>query len=240
MEIKHRGNFDTEEQYRGIPVHAVSGCHKAVVDIVKRKVSNGGMVLDLGAGQGALTQRLLDEGFSVKAFDMSCLNWGVSKVKCIEYDLSGDLMPLLDGDQRIAAICVVEVIEHIENPRKFIGNLCSLAKKSGAVIVLTAPNPLDTFSSITHFTRGTFNWFSPAHYAGGGHISILPYWLIEEHFRYHGVQHFEWTFVGNFVHPNPLIQMMYRAISLMRSILSKTGRKNFHEGQAGIVTITFD
>lgn len=41
MEIKH-GSLNTEEQYEGIPNHAVKGSHAVVVDLVMQNVTNNG------------------------------------------------------------------------------------------------------------------------------------------------------------------------------------------------------
>src|SRR5258708_21678316 len=177
-----QGGSETQEPYHGVPVHATAGLHEKVVELLQAKVKSGLRVADLGAGHGALSLRLHHAGFEVRAFDLDNSEWQVKEVCCQPVDLDRSLEEIAEHGP-FAAICALEVIEHLENPRQFLRRLLDIAHSQGTLIVLSTPNPLDTFSCITMFTRGIFNWFSAEHYLGGGHISILPYWLISEHLK---------------------------------------------------------
>lgn len=233
MDIQHRGGPHTAEAYKGIPVHAAPGVHQAVTDLLKARLPAGSRVADLGAGQGALSQRLADAGFDVTAIDVSSSDWMAAGVTCRVCNLDGDWQDVCALGP-FDAIAAVEVIEHLENPRDFMRKIAALASSKPMLLAVTTPNPLDTFSAITVFTRGAFNWFSPAHYSGGGHISILPFWLIDKHLEYLGQAPCTWSFHSPFRHRNALGRVAYAGVAAARRLMSKGGSHNHFEGETAI------
>ena len=117
--VKHKGSDDTQEQYKGIPVHTVPGVHQRIGEVLAKHLSPGSRVADLGAGDGALSLRLHDLGFEVVAFDLDTSGWKLKDLPCYQVDFDRDLS-ILDTKGPFAAICAVEVIEHLENPRSFL------------------------------------------------------------------------------------------------------------------------
>jgi hypothetical protein len=231
---KHRGGFDTSEKYNGIPVHAFPGVHGVVADLLVQQLSPGARIADLGAGHGALSQRLHDAGFEVKAFDLDCSDWQAGAVECFPCDLNGALDEVA-AKGPFDAICVLDVVDHLENPRRFVENLMKLRKTGGACLIMTLPNPLDTFSCIAMFTRGIFAWAGPQQYYGGGHISILPHWLVSAHLAHFGVAEQEWRFLAPYRHPSPLKRVAYSAIAAIRKFVARTPDRSFLEGQTALV-----
>jgi SAM-dependent methyltransferase len=192
-------------------------------------------VADLGAGDGALSLRLRDLGFEVVAFDLDTSGWRVKDLPCFQADLDRDL-GIVNDKGPFAAICAVEVIEHLENPRNFLRGMIR-AGGPGSLLVVTTPNPLDAFSCITMFARGIFNWFSRELYLGGGHISILPYWLIDEHLKFLGARNRKWQFLGRYRHPVPWKQGVYRLVEMLRREFVKDPACRGHEGQTAMVVV---
>ena len=206
------------------------------MDVLRGKLVPGARVADVGAGQGALSQRLHDAGYDVAAFDLSCEGWKAQGVECNECDLSQDV-GAIRAKGPFQAICAIDVIEHLENPRGFLRSMIETGRDSGAWLIISTPNPLDTFSSIAVFTRGIFNWFSPDHYLDGGHISILPYWLIDEHLKYLGVGGQEWLFLAPYRHPSWVKRIAYHAVRRLRRMLSRSGPQPFFDGDTALLVV---
>jgi cyclopropane fatty-acyl-phospholipid synthase-like methyltransferase len=235
-DVKHRGSKNTEENYKGIPIHAAKGVHEVVAEILNAKLQKGARVADIGAGDGALSLRLFDRGFDVVAFDFDNSTWEVNEIPCVVADVEMDIERISEmGPYK--AFCAIEIIEHLENPRNFLRQLVKLSNQHKAIIVISTPNPLDTFSCISMFTRGIFNWFSTEHYAGGGHISILPHWIISEHLKYLGVNNFEWRYCAPYQHPSSVKRIFYNMISFLRRRASRSGDTSYFDGQTALVTI---
>jgi hypothetical protein len=237
--IKHRSDTQTDQNYKGIPVHAANGVHQVVSELLCARLTPGSKVADIGAGHGALSARLHDAGFDVRAFDLNCKDWLAKDVACHECDINDSLEALAEYGP-YQAICAIEVIEHLENPRRFLRDLIELSRTEGTWLVISTPNPLDTFSCIAMFTRGIFNWFSPQHYSGGGHISILPHWLIDEHLKYLGVVNRQWRFLSPFRHPSPWKRLIYQGLSWLRRLVSKGGTEPFFEGETALVILRLE
>lgn len=117
-------------------VRALPGTHELVVKTALRYVSPGACALELGAGSGALTERLLAAGLHVTASDIA--NYFELKTEFVPLDLNDPAFEkaLPPGFDLITS---VEVIEHLENPTAFLRSICKLLKPGG-VAILTTPN----------------------------------------------------------------------------------------------------
>ena len=59
------------EYYCDLLIRADKGLHEQIAGTIERKVRNGSTVLDMGAGQGALSARLHDLGYAVTTVDVN-------------------------------------------------------------------------------------------------------------------------------------------------------------------------
>jgi hypothetical protein len=238
-EVTHRGTEETAESYRGIPAHAAPGVHEKAVELLASRLPPGSRVADLGAGQGALSLRLSDAGFEVISFELDRAGWKPQEIECIGLDLNHSVASIAEHGP-FDAFCAMDVIEHLENPRGFIRQLIAAANGRRFTLVMSLPNPLDTFSTIALFRRGVFNWFSPAHYTGGGHISVIPYWLLDEHLRFLGLGKRDWYFLAPYVHDNMVKRLLYRSAGAIRRLMSISPETRYFEGQAALVVATYE
>ncbi len=129
-------------------------------------------ILDLGAGHGALTQKLHEMGYNVSACDLFPENFEFSEVKCDKADIT-DKLPY-PGDT-FDIIIAVEVSEHIIDHEMFFSELSRILKPGGRLF-LSTPNILSLKSRIRFLFRGFFYSFDPLeinNYDGLQHVASL-------------------------------------------------------------------
>src|SRR5688500_11152258 len=61
---------ETHRDYKGHTMHAAAGVHEYAVELAKQVLPQGGRVLEVGAGCGALTLRMRDAGLDVVPTDL--------------------------------------------------------------------------------------------------------------------------------------------------------------------------
>lgn len=149
-----------------------SGNHvyQMVARIIAQGHSQGGVLVDVGCGQGKLYS-LVNNGFNrylcvdaVRYDDLPI------QIEFIPFDLDIGKVPL--PEQVADVVCAVEVIEHLENPRALMRELVRLTKPGGLVIV-TTPNNLSLLSKLTLILKNQFNAFQEAPGLYPTHITAL-------------------------------------------------------------------
>jgi SAM-dependent methyltransferase len=69
-ESLRRGARAPCHEYRGLPVYAEVGLHQCAAEVLGSHVKPPARVLDVACGSGAMSQRLLDLGYTVVATDV--------------------------------------------------------------------------------------------------------------------------------------------------------------------------
>ena len=162
--------------YKGLYIHTAPGLHDFVAGKIETVFAKGESMLDLAAGSGAMSLRLCDMGFNVRATDYVAENFRLSgDIEFIALDLNQDFSNNLEA--RFDGIIAMEIIEHLENPRHFFRE-CFRALNPGGRLVLTTPN-IDNPVSKALFVRSSyFQWFSYRDYEDSGHITPLSQWQL--------------------------------------------------------------
>jgi 2-polyprenyl-3-methyl-5-hydroxy-6-metoxy-1,4-benzoquinol methylase len=127
-------------------------------------------ILEIGAGHGAFTKRIYEEGYDVSACDLFPEIFHFDKVKCRKADITEEIPFESDYFDIIVA---VEVMEHIHDHGKVFEESHRLLKKDG-VLVFSTPNILSLKSRIRFLFAGFFYSFKPLdHYSSDGlqHLS---------------------------------------------------------------------
>jgi 2-polyprenyl-3-methyl-5-hydroxy-6-metoxy-1,4-benzoquinol methylase len=122
-----------------------------------------GPILDLGCGAGGLVRALASQGWreiqACDGFDYARELRALGATFC-QADLNGTL-PY--ADQSFAVVAAVELIEHLENPRRLIREIHRVLRPGG-IAVVTTPN-LESFTSLLSLVlRGYPSAFSDGNY----------------------------------------------------------------------------
>ncbi len=146
--------------------------NKAIYQMVARNVErchrNGGTLLDVGCGSGNLWRFVSDRFERYVGVDVANYPGFPVDGEFRQAELDADEWPIL-GDYA-EVVTAIEIIEHLENPRKFVRELVRVTKPGGWVI-LSTPNQLSLLSLLTLATKHRFNAFQDVHYPT--HISAL-------------------------------------------------------------------
>jgi SAM-dependent methyltransferase len=197
--------------YKGHSIHAAPGVHEYAVSLVRRALPEGGRILEVGTGCGALAQRLRDAGFDVVPTDLDPPHDWIFRLDLDHPEWTDDTRGPFD-----MVVCV-ETLEHVENPRQVLRSIRSLLRVGDRLLVST-PNITHPHSRLKMFLRGAPYIFGPKHYYQPGHISILPDWMLTEHIRLAGFDRIEVT-TGGSTDYHGLRRLVHRAeIALLRVI----------------------
>jgi cyclopropane fatty-acyl-phospholipid synthase-like methyltransferase len=165
------------EYYNGILIKADTSLHEQLAQEIQHILPKGGSILDFGAGEGALSQRLTDLGYKVIAADVNAKDFKCTNVEFHSLDFNNTQQVLAFCEKHKAGFDVVlgiEVIEHLENQWEYVRLLKSLLKVGGHVIV-TTPNISSWLSRYYFFRSGRFHQFEDSDVAYG-HITPISEW----------------------------------------------------------------
>jgi SAM-dependent methyltransferase len=169
------------------------GVHEAVAELVTKRVPPAERasvrVLDIGAGAGALTQRILDLGFTnVTAWDLEPDRLKDLETVTIEaVDLNEDFGTRAPGSEMFGLVVAVEIIEHVENPYHFARQLKRLLAPDG-LAVITTPNIESAASRVAFLRTGCPRWFGDYFYDTTGHITALTLFQLGKALERAGLQ----------------------------------------------------
>lgn len=210
-----------QQQYRGIPIFAAPGVHEFALEQLARLAPAGARVLELGAGGGAMSQRLHDAGYDVCGSDLFHGNFTPpDPLRFLAADLNAAFSTALEGPWD--AIVALELIEHLENPRNFVRE-CRRLLAPGGLLVMSTPNLGNPVSQALFMRHGDFQWFFEPDYRDQGHImplapSTLRRCFSEQEF----VQRFEGSVSNPYRRLRSLRKLGTRLVAHFLSLFSKT------------------
>jgi SAM-dependent methyltransferase len=167
---------------------AMPGVHPAAQRILKSLPR--GTLVDLGAGQGALSAWADQAGFQTTAVDFNRGNFVADSINFVQANLNE---PLPIDDASFDVVAAIEVIEHLENSYALLREISRILKPGGYAVVST-PNETNVVARLSYFSSG---FYSDASYvmrvAGPGdfynpHVNCLPLPTLEFAWRRAGLK----------------------------------------------------
>jgi len=186
------GKFNHTE-YKGIHELAAYNLHSDVFRILKPFLKDGFTVLDFGCGQGAFSQRLIDAGMIVDVCDLNIEQVKANVNRKYNLDLNTSDIPGSIPD-KYDVIAAMEIIEHLQNPWKYLSDCVSLLR-DGGIIVLSTPNISNFISRLRFLMRGSLLAYEKADLAHG-HITPLSFIQLENMFEFYNLKVLRKGFAG--------------------------------------------
>ena len=176
------------------------GTHERVLELVREFLPGKSRVVDLAAGEGAFSRRLLALGHDVVAVDFSRENWRATDIPLSTHDLDSEFAAEIAKDHnKFDAIVAIEIIEHLENPFRFIRECAKILKPHGRLF-LTTPNVEAVNSRLIFLYSGRMASFGEYETVRPAHITPIFAWklrmmLEEADFEtiYHGFNRTNYT-----------------------------------------------
>jgi len=163
------------EYYKGILIHADTGVHEQAAALLQKYVPGNASVLDVGAGAGAFSQRLTDLGYKVTALDVDPEKWIPTDIPFLQLNIDAGMAASVQDT--FAAVCCLEVIEHVENPWNLLREIYSVVKPGG-YLLLSTPNITSFLSRGMFFLTGRFHQFDEGDLSYG-HINPVSTFELE-------------------------------------------------------------
>ena len=160
-----------QEEIRPI---TMPGIHDSVHRYLRKFLRPGDRlkILDVGAGHGAFTRRLYDEGFHVEACDMYPHYFRFDQIECRQADIT---KALPYEDESFEAVLLIEVMEHIHDHATLFKE-CHRILKKGGIMFFSTPNIMSLKSRVRFLFTGFFYAFKPVDHSntdGLQHLSSL-------------------------------------------------------------------
>jgi 2-polyprenyl-3-methyl-5-hydroxy-6-metoxy-1,4-benzoquinol methylase len=185
------------QYYKDILIKADLRLHEQIADNVKSKIPVGSLVLDFGAGEGALSERLADSGYKVISADINGEEFKSKNAKFYKLDFNDkeNLENFINEyREKFDLIISAEIIEHIENPWEYIRTIKLLLKKGG-MLLITTPNTTSWLSRMYFLFEGKFHQFSDTDLEYG-HISPITKWELNNVLKHEGFTNIEFRPAG--------------------------------------------
>lgn len=147
-----------DEPYGEVKPITMPGVHSRFLKFFNERDEPRGLkILDVGSGEGALTQKLHKLVYEMYACDFSPENFKYPSVQCDAVDIT---LPFPYTDQIFDRVIAVEVTEHIQDHENFFREINRILKPGGKLYIST-PNILSMKSRFRFLFRGFPYAFKP-------------------------------------------------------------------------------
>lgn len=163
MKLKKISTMQTKPitYYKGIRIKADLGLHEQLEKIILETLRRGSRILDFGCGEGALSERLKDDGYDVYSVDIDAKSFKAgTEFEQLDFNNAKETEVFYEKHrEEFDLVLGIEVIEHVENPWEYIRNLKKMVKTNGYILIST-PNITSYYSRIRFLFYGRFTQFN--------------------------------------------------------------------------------
>lgn len=205
------------EHYNGLTIKADLGLHDQITNRLQMELPPGSIILDFGAGEGALTARLNDCGYKMVAVDKDEGNFKLTDADFyrVDFDCDQEISDFVNSHKSLYdAVLSVEVIEHVKDQWRYVQQLMIMAKPGGLVLI-TTPNVTSWLSRLMFFFTGRFHQFADSDLKYG-HISPICPWELSLILSEAGAKEIHITSAGTLP---PIYFSGFNKISLMNLLM---------------------
>jgi 2-polyprenyl-6-hydroxyphenyl methylase/3-demethylubiquinone-9 3-methyltransferase len=113
-----------------------------IVDQIGKNFTNRNLnILDIGCGGGLVSIPLSKLGYNITGIDLGNDNIDIANKKALEKNLEANFMckTLYEIEEKFDVILCLEVLEHVEDIKKFICKIATLLKP-GAIVIFSTIN----------------------------------------------------------------------------------------------------
>jgi SAM-dependent methyltransferase len=100
-------------------------------------VARGAKVIDIGAGPGGMARELVKKGCEVTVVDQFAPKGNLPHIRVVQQDLDAELKFDVKGND---FVLLLDVIEHLRDPERFVNELRAQFDYDKKTLVLTTPN----------------------------------------------------------------------------------------------------
>jgi ubiquinone/menaquinone biosynthesis C-methylase UbiE len=171
-----------ERNYDGLTIKSDYRAHEKAFELFDKLMEKQSkrVVLDIATGTGAFTKRMMDHypenEYIINDFESQSK---VFDAKTHKVDLNENFSQEF-GLENFDIVVALEIIEHLENPWNFLGEIKKILKPNG-VLILSTPNSDSMLDRINYLIYGFPLYFGERGYENsGGHITPVPDWLFKK------------------------------------------------------------
>lgn len=159
------------ENYKGRHIGCAPGTHSTLAGMIRAHVPPGGPVLDLGAHSGAMLCRLGDMGYEdLVGADLDVTRFDVPGANFVKLELNSPFADRFDRSFRL--VVATDVIEHLDSPREFLGEVRAILADDG-LVALSFPNVAFWEGRLKFALTGELWGFGARNYRLQRHISPM-------------------------------------------------------------------
>lgn len=166
--------------YKNLLIKADLGLHEQVAEKIQEVLKPKSKILDLGAGEGAMSKRLTDLNYEVVSIDVNKDEFKCEEATFYQVDFNNPeaVSSLTEKfESHFDLVLGMEVIEHVENPWQYTRLLKKMLKDKGYLLI-TTPNITSWLSRIIFLFTGQFHQFSDID-LDYGHIAPISEWELK-------------------------------------------------------------